>query len=161
MEKWSKKAITDRADSLSDIVIKRLGYREVELTEDIQDSDKEKILTLDSVDRVAGTKPVSFTFEGEKVHVSNYIQLLFKTSELLYSMDSRILEMMAKKEVGISDTSRVYVTYEQEHLRRGRPVGDSGIFLETNLSAKDILKFIKRLIDKYAMDPDSYTFEIR
>lgn len=48
--------------------------------------------------------------------------------------------------------SKSYITKNSSLLRRAVEIGESGIFFESNLSANNIISFIRGLLDVYGLE---------
>ena len=79
-------------------------------------------------------------------------------SKLLFDLDDEIMYSLAKEKFRPTSTDRVYISMTDEGLRRPKEIDNTGIFLETNLSSSDILRFIARIIEKYDFDLEEFEF---
>ena len=70
----------------------------------------------------------------------------------LYDLDSDILNDLAKQNFKIKYAERTYITRDTALLRRGIEIKDSGIFFEINLSSKNIINFLKSILDAYDLE---------
>ena len=113
---------------------------------------------LNNLDSIGGTTPDSFIFYGENVSVKNYSNMLSEVIRILYELDPRMLEDLAKNKLKVTSSNCIYLSTDKSDMRRSREIGDSGIYYEVNLSASSVLSFIKALIEKYEMDTDEFEF---
>lgn len=156
-EVWNENSIKYRAEKLAEYLANIFNYEMVEGAVNTTKNDMDR-LSLSDVDLVAGTKPISFTFCGETVPVKSYSGMLLSMSKLLLDLDDGIMYSLAKEKFRPTSTDRVYISMTDEGLRRPKEIDNTGIFLETNLSSSDILKFIARIIEKYDFDLEEFEF---
>ena len=117
-----------------------------------------QIYNLNDLDSIAGTTPYNFTFYGENVSVKSYVNMLSVVIQILYELDPRVMEDLAKDKLKVTTSNSIYLSTDKSELRRSREIGNSGIYYEVNLSARSNLLFIKALIEKYEMDTDEFEF---
>ena len=79
---------------------------------------------------------------------------------LLSDLDIKIMARLANTNFKIKYADRTYITNDENLLRRPKEIGNTGIYYETNLSAKNILQFIKELLDRYGLDREDFYFTI-
>lgn len=156
-EKWNEASILNRARVLSNILISKFDYIEIH-------SDANEAIELsfgvDSDVNVSNTKPEGFLFVGEYTKVSSWVDLLTKFISLAYELDMEIMSDLATKDYSISNADRPYISNDKRKLRKAKPIGNSGIFFETNLSAKNIISFIKDVLLKMNLDTDDFSFAL-
>lgn len=155
---WNESAILNRAKALAGKTMEIFNIEKGELVEKAAISTAAQVFTFEDQDAVAGTEPKSFTFYGENISVKSYAKMLDSMIALLYDLDSTIMENLAKNKYKATSGDRVYVTTDKKDLKRMGEIDNAGIFYEKNLSAKDILKFIKALIEQYEMDTEEFEF---
>lgn len=157
-EKWNEESILRRAKSLANEVLELFELEETTILGKPNISNDDKTYNLDNQDIVSGTTPYYFTFYGEVVAVKSYIGMLKSVLNILYELDTSILEELAKKKFQVTAANSPYLTTDISELRRGKELGNTGIFYEANLSADYILQFIKAAIEAYDMDTDEFEF---
>lgn len=156
-ERWNEASILNRAKMLSNILISKFDYVEIH-----SDTNEENELSfdVDSDVNVSNTKPEGFLFVGEYTKVSSWVDLLTKFISLAYELDMEIMSDLAMKDYSISNADRPYISNDKRKLRKAKPIGNSGIFFETNLSSKNIISFIKDLLLKMNLDTDDFSFAL-
>ncbi|MFR6537751.1 MAG: DUF262 domain-containing protein [Lachnospiraceae bacterium] len=156
-EVWNENSIKYRAEKLAEYLANIFNYEMVEGTMDATQNDMDR-LSLSDADFVAGTKPINFTFCGETVPVKSYSGMLLSMAKLLFDLDNGIMYSLAKEKFRPTSTDRVYISMTDKGLRRPKEIDNTGIFLETNLSSSDILKFIARIIEEYDFELEEFEF---
>lgn len=159
VEIWNENSIIYRAKSLADYVLLLFDYEVVEGIEFESEENLDK-LSLSDMDLVQNSKPVSYTFYGETVSVKSYVNMLMSIAKTLYDLDDKILYNLAKEKFSPTSTDRIYISMSENDMRRAKELGNTGIFVESNLSSSDILKFISRLLEKYEFDHDEFEFVV-
>lgn len=148
---WNAEAISTRAERLSSIVLKMFK---------IDKPSKNIKYPVDAVRRLSigenfdasRTKPKSFIFLGGNTVVTSYADLLAQVMEFFYELDSSIMENLAVANFRISSASKVYITKDVSFLRKAANIKDTDIYFESNLSANNIVSFIKKIVDVYEID---------
>ena len=113
--------------------------------------------TVNSGIDFTSTKPDGFSFVGEYTKVSSWVDLLTKFIGLAYDLNTEIFSNLAAKDYSIPYADRTYISNDKRKLRRAKQIDNSGIFFETNLSAMNIISFIKDLL---SLDTDDFSFSI-
>ena len=54
----------------------------------------------------------------------------------------------------------MYISNDERKLRKGRQIGKTGIFFESNLSSNNIISFIKDLILNMDLDVDEFSYSL-
>lgn len=157
-EKWNDETIRQRADRLSAILLQLFPIDKPLKDIKFIDNGESKYSMNDDFDATR-TKPSYFVFLGTKVNVKSYADMLTKFIEMLYDLDSSILNDLAKENYKIPNASRIYISNDSAKLnstmlnkREPAELKDTGIYFQTNLSANNIIAFIKNLLDIYELD---------
>lgn len=104
-----------------------------------------------------GTKPKTITFSGETYQISSLKDILKKVVIYLFNKDKDKLILMAKTEW--KPRQRVVLTYDKEKLINAFEIID-GIYIETNLNAKDIVFYSSKLLEEYNVDKSTVSVYI-
>lgn len=154
---WDEKSIVDRANSLAEILIDKFGY--VEMHSDISEHN-ELSFGVNSDINLSNTKPGGFSFLGEYTTATSWIDLLSKFIDIVYDLDSDMFKDLAIKNYSIPNADRVYISNDERKLRRGKQIGKTGIFFESNLSSNNIISFIRDLISNMDLDVDEFSYSL-
>lgn len=150
--KWDEKSILARANNLADILIKKFPYIQF----DIPEENDDLCLGISEGYNFTNTKPKGFSLMGEFVKVNSWMDLLSKFVELGYDLDGSVLINLANSNYVPDNAKNIYITHDERKLRRPKEIEKSGIFYETNLSANNIIWFIKDLILKMKLEVDEF-----
>lgn len=115
---------------------------------------------VDSGINFSNTKPEEFLFTGEYVKVLSWADLLFKFINIAYDLDTETWKDLAARDYSIPNADRIYVSNDKRKLRRAKQIDNSGIFYEANLSANNIISFIKDLLLKMKLETDDFKFSL-
>lgn len=158
VETWDKDAIVNRAKTLADILVKKFNYIKID---NKSEDHMEKHYNLNDGIDYRGTKPREFSFIGEYTKVSSWRDLLSKFIILTFNMDNSIYQDFANNNFSIENASRVYITHDNRKLRSGIEIENSGIFYESNLSANNIISFIKNIVLTMNFDLDDLNIYLK
>lgn len=148
---WNDVVIRNRANNLSKILLKLFAIEKP--TKDIKFVDEsERRLSIGENFDATGTKPKSCIFLGNSFNVSSYADMLEKVINLLYDLDPKTIEELANSSYKIPNATRAYITNDVNILRKSSEIQESGIFFETNLSANNIVTFLKHLLDIFELE---------
>lgn len=155
-ERWNEDSILKRANSLSEKLIKIFNYEDIHL-------DKREVRSLYSVNDerdFSNTKPDGLYFLGEFLKVSSWVDMLTKFIDVAYELNTDLIRELANEDYSISMASSTYISNDKEKTRKGKQIGSSGIYFETNLSANGILSFIGDLLMKLDLGPEDFCFSL-
>ncbi len=93
----------------------------------------------------------AFTFRGKRVPVSSWKEFLVKVSGMLASAHGRDFERV----LGLRGRKRPYFSRSRRELRSPEPIGDTGIYVETNLSARSIVDIVRRMLKEFGYPEDA------
>lgn len=154
-ERWNEETIIKRAKVLSKKLINEFDY--VEIHSEVSEQS-ELFFGVNSVMDFSDTKPRGFLFVGEYTKVSSWVDLLTKFVGTAYDLNSDLISDLAVKNYSIPNATRVYITNDDRQLRKAKQVENSGIFYETNLSANNIISFVKDLLLKMNLEVEDFSF---
>lgn len=75
-------------------------------------------------------------------------------------MNTELFTDLATNNYSIPNATRTYITNDKRQLRKEKQIGNSGIYYETNLSANNIISFIKDLLLKMELDSEDFSFSL-
>lgn len=156
-KQWNEKSIVYRANSLAEILIDKFSY--VEMHSDVSENN-ELSFGVNSDINLSNTKPGGFSFLGEYTTATSWIDLLSKFIDIVYDLDSDMFKELAIKNYSIPNADRVYISNDERKLRRGKQIGKTGIFFESNLSSNNIISFIRDLISNMDLDVDEFSYSL-
>lgn len=154
---WNEESILNRAQVLADILLHEFGY--IELHSNTSE-DAELSFNVNSDFDYANTKPGEIVFVGEHTKVNSWTDLLAKTMSTAYDLDSDTIIDLAQNDYSIPYATRSYISNDERKLRKPKQIDNSGIYYETNLSANNIISFIKDLLEKMQLDVDDFSFSL-
>lgn len=156
-KQWNEKSIVYRANSLAEILIDKFSY--VEMHSDVSENN-ELSFGVNSDINLSNTKPGGFSFLGEYTTATSWIDLLTKFIDIVYDLDSDMFKELAIKNYSIPNADRLYISNDERKLRRGKQIGKTGIFFESNLSSNNIISFIRDLISNMDLDVDEFSYSL-
>lgn len=105
-----------------------------------------------------GTKPQAFILAGQRYEVKSWKDVLVKTSEIIYPHHAndfdKVLQLMSKKKAP-------YFSRNPEDFKMSSQIANSDFYVNTNFSANQIVKLVKRVIRLFGYGEDSLTIETR
>ena len=156
-DRWDENTILKRARILADILISEFSY--VDEHSDNEDSYYLAFNVESDMD-FSNTKPEGFSFVGEYTKVSSWTDLLAKFINLAYDLDTELFKDLAKNDYKLPNATRVYISNDKRNFRKEKQIDNSGIYFETNLSAENIISFIRNLMDKMELETEDFSFSL-
>lgn len=153
-DRWNEAAILHRADTLSDILLREFTYV------DMHSYTDELAFGVNSDFDFANTKPSEIVFLGEHTKVTSWADLLTKTIFIAYDLDAETITELAACDYSIVNATKIYISNDERKLRKAKQIDSSGIYYETNLSANNIVSFIKDLLVKMRVETDDFSFSL-
>ena len=158
-EHWNKEVIEARANRLADIMIKHFSLPKLAVQINFKNL-KDDQLTFNDLDKVRKTKPTSCICLGERIVVDSYADMLNKVISFLYDIDSKVLEVAGKENFKLPNADRIYITFDENLLRRAKEIKNSSIYFEANLSSTNILSFIREIFYLYNLSENDFIFYV-
>ena len=158
-DKWGGNTIQARAERLSKIITERYAITP------IKDNDIEfeytETISLANYRNVTGKELSSFTFRDQLYIQDRFINMLTKVVSLLEQEKPGVLTTLAVNKFNFRNSSKAKpsVTTNKEELQTPQEVLE-GVFIETNLSSKNILRFLKALFTQYHIDETLFSVHV-
>lgn len=86
--------------------------------------------------------------------------MLNKAVNTAYDLDEDKIIELAKSNYSISGANKIYISNDERKIRKAKQIDNSGIFYETNLSANNIVSFIRDLLMKMQLDAEDFSFSL-
>lgn len=149
---WNAETIKERANRLTDIVIKLFSIEQPETVIEFRDTRYSLYTAEDS--SVATYKVVNYyELLGERVSIESFAAMVRSVARKLYELESSVIEQMAKSNERFQYWTNPAFSYDENTVRN--PVElkeESGIYISTGYSASDCIGFIRALLKKYDLD---------
>lgn len=107
---------------------------------------------------LTGVKPKSITFNGKTTQISRCRDILTTVVTNLFYLDKNKLFKMAKD--GWKPRRRIILTNDKTKLTRGFEFIKDTVYIETNLSAKDVMIYTNGLLDEFNIDKSTVSVYI-
>lgn len=155
---WSENDIVARGEKLAEKVLKIFPVDNV-LSSDELEVKNGTFYTLNDKDRLSNTKPISFTFMGDKFFVKSYKQMAKTLLESLYQVDESILTKLSENNYSAFG-ARCALSYDKNKFRSYQEIKDSGIYVETNLSTFYQLLLIEKMLEEYGLEDEEFIINV-
>lgn len=156
-DRWNETSLLNRARVLANILIDEFKY--VEMHSELNEPNELRFEVDSGID-FSNTKPDGFSFVGEHTKVISWTDLLTKFIGIAYDLDTDLIIDLATNDYSIPNATRVYITNDERKLRKAKQIDNSGVYYEANLSANNIISFIKDLLLKMDLDTDDFNFSL-
>lgn len=156
-DKWNETSIINRAKILANMLIKEFEY--VDVHSEINEVNELSFGVNSGMD-FSDTKPEGFVLVGEYTKVTSWADLLTKFISVAYDLDTDLMTDLASNNYSIPNATRVYITNDERKLRKAKQIDNCGIYYEANLSANNIISFIKDLLSKMNLDTEDFSFSL-
>lgn len=156
-DKWNETSIINRAKILANMLIKEFEY--LDIHSEINEINELSFGVNSGMD-FSDTKPDGFAFVGEYTKVTSWADLLTKFISVAYDLDTDLMTDLASNNYSIPNATRVYITNDERKLRKAKQIDNCGIYYEANLSANNIMSFIKDLLSKMNLDTEDFSFSL-
>ena len=141
---WNFDKIRDRSIILKNLALHVWPYIETEY--EVLNTPDEYVYLSENYD-FTGHRPIKIIFMGDEYNVSDWASVLVKVLELLCDIDQNLLISKA------FSVSNRYLSVESSNLRRPKQVIEN-LFVETNISSKDCIKFMQEVLFDYNISED-------
>ncbi len=159
---WNKEEIEKRAKFLYDnIAIKIWKFPNIDESLFIKSEQQDYYTLNDSFDN-KGTKPKKIKIDNEILIIKNrsWIECFTKFCNYLYIYDEKLFESFTYDDDFKGKKQRI-ITKNPELCRKPKKLDDNvEIYIERNLSASDILKYIKLISERYGLEDEDVIFYI-
>lgn len=158
-EKWDITDIKERSKKLTSILLDRYDIEQID--DDSIEFEYVTTITLEDYSEVTGKKLVTFKFDGEIYRQNRYALMLQDVLRLLDDKMPGILQKLAEEEFSFSsfNPKHTHISKTAEGMRWAWEIKD-GIFIEANLSAFSIMKFIEVVMDKCNFDKNLFSISV-
>lgn len=156
-ERWNEKTIQKRAKRLAKILTEEFNY--IDMHSDTNEYS-ELLFDVNSEYDFSSTRPSEFFFVGEHTKVNSWVDFLSKAINTAYDLDPETIKDLAQKDYSIPGASRTYISNDERKIFKPKQIDNSGIFYESNLSANNIVSFIKDLLIKMQLEAEEFSFSL-
>lgn len=160
---WNIANIEARAQRLAHIVMKH--YPIIPIQDDTIKFEYTDTLGVDAYKEVKGKQLVSFNFKGKIYRENTFITMLTKMITLLNRDNPEVLQKLADSKFNFRSTAgcikqrKPHISREPKELTASLEI-DDGIFIETNLSAQSIMRFLKSLLQQYQINQTEFSIDV-
>lgn len=156
---WDINTIKSRSERLSKILLDR--YHIDKIIDNTIEFEYVVNISLSDFNSVTGKKLVSFKFDGEQYRQTKYALMLQDIVKLLDKRDPSVIERLANNKFSYTSAKdkRAHISKNPNDLRSPMEI-KKGIYIENNLSAFSIMKFINSLISEYNESPDIFSINV-
>jgi len=154
--KWDKEEIEKRANFLFEIV--KNIWKIPNLDKKIL-LPEENIYNLNDFFEVTGRKIKKIEILGESIKINSWIEAFTKSCETFYMLDKEKFISFVKDKDFEGREKRI-ISNNLQYLRKPIEIKNSGVYIESNLSANSILNYIKLIAEKFSFSGDDMIFYI-
>lgn len=160
-EVWNSETIERRADRLI-AEIQKLFSIEQPATKIVFMDPRYIEYTCEDPENATYKTPNYFVLQGERVNVTNFAEMLRALIERLYSINSTLIELMAKNDERIVIWSQsIMFSYDKNKVNGDLKIKNTDIYENTGYSASHIMHIIKALLEKYDIDITEFVYSAR
>lgn len=105
-----------------------------------------------------GTKPKSITLNGKTIDINSHRDILTNVVEYIFTLNKDKLIAISKS--NWKPRQRIILTSDPKNLTRAYEFLKDAIYVETNLSAKDIMIYSNKLLDEFNVDKNTISIFI-
>jgi hypothetical protein len=158
---WDEAAIVGRAKKLAEIILNIFKIKEPLENVSFKAQGYQEY-GCDEPSEATNKVPNYYIFQGEQIDCRNFADMLKKFVRQLYSLDSSIIEAMARKdEILSSYGTYAMFSYDETKVKNNYKIKGTDIYQNTGFSAYDIVWIIKALLDKYDIEHTEFVYSAR
>lgn len=160
-DEWNATTIKARAKRLSKLVTEIFPYPTAKVEISFKDP-RYKEYSCENPEDATNKQVEYFIFQGEKIFVNTFADMLKAVIRKLYEQDPSVIEDMASKDECIADSSKVvFFSYKPGVVKGDYQIEGTDIYEYTGLSAWYIVDMIRIMLDKYGIDLAEFTYSAR
>ncbi len=162
VETWDKEEIEKRANYLYENIALQIWQFPIVDENLFKTSIIQEFYTLSDSFIATGTKPKKIIIDNETITMQkrSWIECFMKFNNYLYEYDSKIFESFVHDDDFKGRTQRI-ISNKKEDCRIAIKLNEeTDIYIEKNLSASAILKYIKLIAEKYELEDDDVLFYV-
>lgn len=156
---WNEESIKNRGQELAELACKIWFIPE--LSQEFSNKItllKEEYDIFDEID-VTGTKPIYISVKEEKFFVKSWKEFFIKLCNEICSLDEGKFFKLTEH-LDFKGKEKRIIDNTDQKMRRAEKIRNN-IFIETNLSANDILNYSRLIIEKYNIENIEVSFKIQ
>lgn len=161
---WNAENIEKRGETLADIV-KKLFPIEQPASEISFSNNNYLEYSCDDPGHATSKNPNYYVFQGEKVIVNTFADILTSIIDRLYAIDSSVIEKMARdNECLFSAATYSMFSYDSDKVRNGtrnKQIKGTNIYRSAGFSAADIILIIRILLEKHGIERSEFVYSAR
>ena len=160
-DEWNAATIEARAEVLSKEVAELYSVEPPQVIVDFSDP-RYKEYSCTNPDDATYKTPNYYILQGERVSVNNYAEMLRSVVSRLYSIDSTIIENMARHdEQLVSWSQNVMFSYDSTKTTGDYQIKGTSIYESVGFSAYHIMCIIHALLIKYDIEATEFVYSAR
>lgn len=155
---WTIADIQRRSRRLADILLRHYAIERI--ADERIEFEYVTHIDLLHANEVTGKKLVSFKFDGETYRQSKFILMLLDIIKLLDEKNPAVLPNLAANDFSVfPGAKRRSLSLDPEKQRRPLEIRD-GVYMEANISASTVMRFIDRLLEEYGADKATFSISV-
>ena len=157
-KQWTEQTIRVRALRLVNIIMKIFDIKQVNVS---LPPTSPQITLNDDFNIVTGKKLISFTFDNKEYKPKTFAAMLIDVIKILDELKPGILEKLASENFSFRTGKKVYMKRNSyEGINKPKEIKEN-IFIETNISSKDIMRFLASLFEQFGIDKKRFYILIK
>jgi len=162
LSSWDKEEIEKRAEFLYENIALTIWKFPIIKDSLFIKSEVQEFYTLNDSADVTGTKPKKIKIDNEVLVIKkrSWIECFTQFNNYLYNYDTELFESFIFDD-DFQGRERRIITNHSELCRKPIKLNDNvNIYIESNLSATAILKYMKLISEKYGLEDDDVIFYV-